>query len=98
MKPTIFYIALNLRTATGYETFGKFFIGNNREIASIIFRKLQGQKDVNEKTVLSLELMETKNGLPQNVQMLSCCLDDLAENIKTITREIFKLHNLEQLR
>ena len=98
MKPTIFYIAFNLRTGAGYETFGKFFIGNNKEIASIIFRKLQGQKDVNEKTVLSLELMETRNGLPLNVQMLSCCLDDLAENTKIITREIFKLHNLEQLR
>jgi len=48
--------------------------------------------------VLSLELMETRNGLPLNVQMLSCCLDDLAENTKIITREIFKLHNLEQLR
>jgi hypothetical protein len=98
MKPSIFYITLNLRTANGYESFGKFFIGNNREIASIIFRKLQGQSDVNEKTVLSLELMETKNGLPQNVQMLSCCLNDLAENIKIITREVFKLHNLEQFR
>jgi hypothetical protein len=97
MKETIFYVVLNLKTTNGFESFGKFFVGNNRKFAADLFRKLKGSKDVDENSVLHLDLMETKNGLPLNIHMISCSLDELAENCKIITKETFKLFNLEEL-
>lgn len=89
-----FCIKLNLKTSNGYETFGKFSIGSEREHAYSIFRKLKGSDKVSEGNVLSLELCELRNELPVNIQLITCTLEELAENCRTITREIFKLHNL----
>lgn len=91
---THFCIKLNLKTSNGYETFGKFFLGEERKHAYAIFSKLKGSDKVDEGDVLSLELCELRNELPVNIQIISCTLEELAENCRTITREIFKLHNL----
>jgi hypothetical protein len=96
MKRAAFYIVLNLKTGNGFESFGKFSIGNDRESAWSIFSKLKGKKHVDEKNVLHLDLIETSNGLPVNMQMISCSLEELAENCKIITKEAFKLFNLEE--
>lgn len=96
MKQSTFFIVLNIRTGTGYECFGKFFIGNNRRSAGAIFDQLKGRKNVDEKSLLQLDLMESVNGLPTNMQMLSCSLEDLAENCKIITKERFRLLNMEE--
>jgi len=97
MKQTTFYIVLNLRTCTGYESFGKFFIGNDKKSAARIFAQLKGQKAVDEKSVLQLDLRETINGLPVNIQMITCSLEELAENCRIITKEIFKMFNLKEI-
>jgi hypothetical protein len=97
MKQTTFYIVLNLRTCNGYESFGKFFIGNDKKFAAQIFARLKGKKNVSENSVLQLDLMETTNGLPVNIQMITCSLDELAENCKLITKETFKLFNLKEI-
>lgn len=97
MKQTTFYIVLNIRTCNGYESFGKFFVGNNKEFATGIFARLKGRKNVNEESVLQFDLVETINGLPVNMQMISCSLEELAENCKIITKETFKLFNLKEI-
>jgi len=97
MKQTTFYIVLNIRTCDGYECFGKFFMGNNKKSAAAIFEQLKGGKNVDEKSILQLDLMESVNGLPTNMQMISCSLEDLAENCKIITKERFRLLNMEEL-
>jgi hypothetical protein len=94
-RKTQFYIHLNIKTVKGPETFGRFHVGDNRERAYQIFDLLLGDRLVNENNVLFLDLMEIKNGLPVNLNMLSCTLDQLAKNCKTVTRELFKLSNLE---
>jgi hypothetical protein len=94
IKETTFYIVLNIKTGNGFENFGKFFLGNNRDAAYSIFQKLKGSKKINEKTILHLDFMETKKGLPLNIQVISCSLEELAENCKIITKETFKLLNL----
>lgn len=95
MKRTTFYLLLNLRTANGYESFGKFIIGNNRTMAYSLFAQLKGNKEVDEKAVLTMELMETINELPLNLQIISCTLEQLQLNCGTITKEIYKEMNLE---
>lgn len=97
MKQTNFYIVLNLKTFQGYECFGKFFIGDNKASATDIFNQLKGRKMVNEKSLLQLDLMESKNGLPVNLQMISCSLEELAENCRIITKEIFRMINMEEI-
>lgn len=97
-KEPAFCILLNIKTSNGVETIGKFFIGVNRKVASNIFSLLKGKKDVDDKSILTMELVESKNELPQNMQLISCTLEELAENCKIITRETFKLFNLEQIK
>lgn len=92
---TQFYITFTLKTVDGLESFAKFFIGDDRDCAFTIFRNLQGTHDVSETNVLFIEFIETKRGLPFNLDMISCTLDELGENCKIITKELFKSENLE---
>lgn len=93
-----FYIVLNIKTANGYETIGKFFLGANRKPATNIFHLLKGKKEVDNKSIITLELVELKNELPLNMLMMTCTLEELSENCKIITREVFKLFNLEEMK
>ena len=97
MKQTTFYIVLNLKTSQGYECIGKFFVGDKESSANHVFKQLKGNTKVTEKSILQLDLMESKNGLPVNLKMISCTLEELAENCRIITRELFRLINMEEL-
>lgn len=93
---TQFYILITLKTPEGMDTFGRFFIGNNRAYANTLFNRLEGSDDASEKDILFLDFMETAGGLPLNLKMKSCTLNQLAENCKLIAKELFKLNNLEE--
>jgi len=84
-----------MRTPEGFESFGKYNLGNNRKTATAIFRQLKGSPDVGLQTMLTIELEETVNGLPVNLQMLGCTLEELACNTKIIVKETFRLLNLK---
>src|SRR5690606_2900738 len=90
-----FYIQCNIQTAGGPESYGRFELGNDRKAAVRIFRQLKGSAQVAESNFLSLELMEMSNGLPLNMQLISCTLDELACNCRIIAKELFHLVNLE---
>jgi len=94
---TKYYILLSMKTHSGPESFAQFFIGNNQAAAYALFRKLKGIQDTDERNVLYIDFMETKDGLPLNLKLITCSLEQLAENCKLITKEIFKLKNLEGL-
>src|SRR6187399_2064150 len=94
MTSNTFYILVSVRTREGFESFGKYNLGNNRKTATAIFRQLKGSPDVDQ-TMLTMELEETVNGLPVNLQMLACTLEELAHNTKIIVKETFKLLNLK---
>jgi hypothetical protein len=94
---TKFYIISHLKTPAGPEPFGRFEIGNDREAATQLFAKLKGDKEVNDQNMLCIELMETSNGLPINITILSCTLDQLTENCRIITKEIFTLRNFGKI-
>ena len=97
MRQTAFNIVLNIKTCNGFDCFGKFFVGNNKKFAQAVFDQLKGRKNVDEKSILQLDLVETINGLPANMQMISCSLEELAENCKIITKETFKFLNMEEI-
>lgn len=96
MATTKFNLTLNIRVGEDFQCFGNFLLGSNRQFAEKILANLKGSKKITNKTILSLELVELKQELPVNIQMLSCTLDELTENCKMITKETFKLCNLEE--
>ena len=93
---TIFYIVLNIRTINGFESFARFYVGNNKEFAYRLFNKLKGTAADENESILQLDLMETKENLPLNLQMIGCTLEELAENCKIIAKETFKFFTLQQ--
>ena len=96
MTTNTFYVLASIRTGDGFENFGKFNLGNSRRAAAAVFRQLKGSPDVDRKTMLTMELMETVNQLPVNLHIIGCTLEELAYNCKIIAKETFKFHNLEQ--
>jgi hypothetical protein len=96
MRENNFFVVLSIRTSHGFESFGKFNLGNKRKSAVDVFRQLKGNPIVDEKTILTIDLVETVNGLPLNLNILGCTLEDLAYNCRLITKETFKLYNLKQ--
>lgn len=91
---TKYYILLSMKTYNGPESFAQFFIGNNREAAYTLFSKLKGTTEATEGNVLYIDFMETLNDLPLNLKLITCNLEELAENCKLITKEVFKQRNL----
>ncbi|HEU5166234.1 MAG TPA: hypothetical protein VFU29_11870 [Chitinophagaceae bacterium] len=96
MRQNNFYVSLSIRTPEGFESFGRFNLGNKRKAAVDVFRQLKGNPAVDEKTLLTIDLVETVNGLPLNLNILGCTLEELAYNCRVITKETFKLYNLKQ--
>ena len=94
MKHT-FHIALNMKTPNGFESIGKFCIGNNREASKNLFSMLEGTENVEESDILHMDLVETIDTLPVNIRVISCTLEEFSNNCKIITKELFKLLNLE---
>ena len=92
---TTFSITFSLKSYQGADCFGRFSVGNDRDRASEIFKQLKGEVNVKETDVLFVDFVETIEGLPTNLKIISCTLDQLAENCKIITKEIFKLNNIE---
>ena len=90
-----FCIKLTLNTERGHECFGEFYLGKNRALAEGIFSSLKGDREVDDRDMLQLELTESRHGLPVNVLMMSCDLDELQENTRLITKEMFRHLNLE---
>jgi hypothetical protein len=90
-------ITLHARTASGFDTFGEFFIGNDRQAAKELFNTLKGSPDNMENGLLLIELREINRNLPLDIQMIHCTLDQLAENCRLITKNQFKTLNLKEL-
>jgi hypothetical protein len=94
---TTFYIVLNMKTAGGFESYGRFFIGNDRDFAYSLFSSLKGTEAVRETDVLHMDLVETIDDLPVNVKVINCTLDELSVNCRIISKEVFRLLNLDEM-
>jgi hypothetical protein len=90
-----FYIDISIQTTEGPQRIGRFELGCNREAASKLFKHLKGSPEVNMKDMLYIEFMEIVNGLPLNIEILTCDLQELGTNVMIITQEIFRLKNLK---
>lgn len=94
---TQFYILLSLKTPQGFVNYGQYFFGNDREAAYELFRGLKGSENIQDTCLLHIDLMETVDELPVKIRTICCTLEELGHNGKLITREIFRLKNLEEM-
>lgn len=92
---TSFYITISIQTAEGPVPFGRFELGNDREAVLHLFSRLKGSEEINGKDMLYMELLETVEGLPVNMDVRTCSLQELAGNAMLITQEVFRLSNLK---
>jgi hypothetical protein len=94
---TTFYIELNMKTTTGFERFGCLDLGEDREFAARLFSQLEGLPAAGDRGVLHMDLVEKHRGLPVNMQVISCTMEELCRNVRIITRELFKRINLDEM-
>ncbi|MDF2382020.1 hypothetical protein JMG10_11120 [Nostoc ellipsosporum NOK] len=87
---TEFFISLTLLTPEGPQSFARFTLGGNQKYATGIFNALQGTSESDSPTLLQLEFTELSNGLPVNIKLKDCTLDQLSWNCKYLTKEAFK--------
>jgi hypothetical protein len=92
---TQFYILLSLKTRDGFENYGQFFFGDDREAAYALFDSLQGNDTITGTAMLHIDLMETVSELPAVIKTKCCTLDELGYNVKAVAREIFRQKNLK---
>ena len=92
---TTFYIILNMKTVNGFESYGRFSIGNDRNFAYRLFSMLKGVEASSEQDVLHMDLVETKDNLPVNIRVINCTLEELTANCRLISKELFRTLNLE---
>jgi hypothetical protein len=95
MIKSVFYINISIQTLEGLKQFGRFEFGHDRQAARDLFKRLKGSSSIDEKDMLYIEFMETVNGLPFNLDILTCDLQQLGTNTMLITQEIFRLSNLK---
>jgi len=89
-----FHIHIYLKTAGGFEKIGSFDLGTDKGFANDLFHLMEGRDPRPDEDLLHIDLVERLHGLPLNIRAIGCTVDELARNVKTITREIFKVLNL----
>lgn len=91
---TLFQISLHVKTPSGFETYGTFDLGHDREQALAIFSQLKGTPELDLNSVLYMDFAAVRDGIPFPIEILHCTLDDIAYNARIITRDVFKNHSL----
>ncbi len=94
---TTFFIELTMKTVSGFERFGSFELGEDSDFAAALFSILEGHSLEGDSGVLHMGLVEERRGLPVNMQVIACSMEELCRNIKVITREMFKRINLGEM-
>lgn len=79
----------------GPRVIGRFELGSERSAATDLFKKLKGSTEVSMKDMLYIEFMESQEGLPLNIDVVTCDLQQLGTNTMIITQELFRLANLK---
>ena len=78
-------------------TYGKFTLGTDRDTALETFNMLKGKKESLGACMIQMELIQEIAGLPVPLGTLSCNLEQLKENVAIISKEIFRIAQLDDL-
>ena len=87
---TEYSLLLRIVTPGGDKVLGKFFLGQSRETAYALYKQLHGTEAVEPHHIIFFDFIETKNGLPLDLKLLACDLEQAALNVKIIVKDLFK--------
>ena len=85
-----FEISLNMKTLRGLETYGCFKLGTDERFALALYTSLEGSENILPDSVITIDLVRRENGLLFPLGFRHCSYNQLAENVKIITKELFK--------
>jgi hypothetical protein len=90
-----YFIIVKMRVAEGYMETGNFFIGEDKELSSELFKQLAGNCNHVDAAMIQLCLVEfSEEGMQTVMNTFGCTLDEVTESTKIIMKETFKLLNL----
>lgn len=95
MEPVKFQFVISIKTPKGYVETGRFFIGNGIKQAIAILEHLEGKSNGSHAPILKLDLIKYGGDKDTILETLDCTLEQVSENVKIITRELFKLTNID---
>ena len=90
-----FFLLLSVKTPAGFVAYGQYELITSQEEAYRFFDGLKGSKELEDDQILHIDLMETVDNLPARIKTIACNLDELTQNCKLITLEIFRLAHLK---
>ncbi|SOD13784.1 hypothetical protein SAMN06297358_1236 [Pedobacter xixiisoli] len=79
----------------GIVEYGCFPIGSDGGFAVKIFSLLEGTSEISEGSMITMDLVKWEDGIPYPMILIHCTYEQLAVNVKLITKELFKYFNLE---
>lgn len=94
MEPVKFQFVISIKTPKGYIETGRFFIGDGIRNAIAILEQLEGTNS-NHDPILKLDLIKYGNHDDNVLETLDCTLEQISENVKIITKEVFKLATIQ---
>ncbi|KIA93559.1 hypothetical protein OC25_12350 [Pedobacter kyungheensis] len=89
-------VTLSLLVPIGLHTYGSFFLGTDRREAKNIFGMLKGKTEPIQGCCIQMELCEEISGISISIAVLHCCSENLKDNIAVISREVFRISQLER--
>ncbi len=88
-----YQLALHMKTPDGYESYAEFCIGVDGAKAKELFRKLKGSTAENTEGIILMELRTIFRGLPIDIELKYCTLDQVTENCRQISKYVFSSLN-----
>jgi hypothetical protein len=93
---TQYYTVIKMKVLDAVIESGRFLMGDDMEFAADLYGKLSGNLDPESQFMLHMELRAESENMRETLQSKGCSLEELTENCRLITREMFKLLNLEK--
>jgi hypothetical protein len=92
----VFYITADMKGCQGYIEYCRFILGTGIEAAQDIFEQLLGLPDTGSEGMLRLSLVQPGSAPYEVLATKYCTLNELGNNCRLITRELFKYYNLDE--
>lgn len=93
---TAFSITVTLNLKHKKLPYGKFSLGRDKVSSMEIFSMLKGRDGSEHSCSIQMDLTQEITGLPVPIGMIHCSLEELKENVSVISREIFRIAQLEE--
>lgn len=90
MADKTYQLNIRINTPEGEQLVAKFFLGNSPHDAHYIFEQLEDRDTIDKGGFIYFEFAEVDNGLPVNLKIITCDLDQASANMKLILKELFK--------